>query len=215
MIAGLEILTRVPMPGRVKTRLAPLVGEEGAAAVHEALAEATFDLAAESGLVVTVHLDGDLDHPFAEAIRRRGFAVTPQVSGDLGARLRAAMAGPGRRLALGTDCVTFDPAWLRVAAADPAPVVLGPAEDGGYWCLAVDAPCPALFTDIPWSTPAVADATRAAASRAGLAVSDLPTCYDIDAPADLHRLVSDPACPPSLRSRLLPLLPQEFSRCPS
>lgn len=203
---GVEILTRVPTPGRVKTRMAPALGDAGAADLHAALAEATFDLAAASGLPVTVHLEGDLDHPFAMGIRRRGFQLQVQAPGDLGARIRAAMSAPGRRVVLGTDCVVFEPDWLRQAVEDHSPVVLGPAEDGGYWCLAANTPCPALFENIPWSTDAVVDATRAAAARAGHAVSLLPTCYDVDTPADLARLRRDPACPPALARRLL-LLP--------
>lgn len=213
MNTSLEILTRTPAAGRAKTRLIPRLGAEGAARLHAALAEATFDLAAASGLPVTVHLDGDLESAFAAAIRARGFGVVPQVEGDLGARLRAATAQPGRRVLLGTDCVTFDPAWLEVAASDPAPVVLGPAEDGGYWTLALDAPCPALFEQIPWSTEAVAAATLAAAARLGRKVKLLPTCYDIDAPPDLLRLAADPACPRALRERISLLLSSCKEQC--
>lgn len=193
------MLTRTPDPGRVKTRLIPAIGAERAAALHEAMAIETVLRAGAAGLPVVVALDGPLDHPFALRLRGLGAEIIEQGGGDLGARLTRAMAGPGRLLALGTDCVTFDPAWLRRAAELDAPVVIGPAEDGGYWTLAIDAPQPALFQDMPWSTPEVARLTVQAATRLGLRVETLPTCYDIDVPADLDRLRADPACPPSLR----------------
>ena len=193
------VITRTPRPGAVKTRLIPALGAEGAARLHEAMALETVARAAASGLEVCVHLEGALDDPFADRLRALGASLTAQVSGGFSARLIAAMTGPGRRVALGTDCVTFDPAWLVRAASCDAPVALGPAEDGGYWTIAADQPFPALFDGIPWSTSAVTAATLDAAARAGLAVETLPICYDIDTPADLDRLRRDPACPPSLR----------------
>ncbi|MFT5686699.1 MAG: glycosyltransferase A (GT-A) superfamily protein (DUF2064 family), partial [Myxococcota bacterium] len=72
--------------------------------------------------------------------------------------------------------------------------------DGGYWMLALDAPCRGLFADIPWSTDAVAETTMRRASDLGLAVHLAPTCYDIDEPTDLQRLLADPRCPPALRT---------------
>ena len=194
-----EILTRVPLPGTAKTRLIPVLGADGAAALHAALVAETLARVRQSGLPARIHLDGPLDHPWCEALRAQGWALLAQIPGDLGARLQAAMAGPGRRLALGTDCVTFAPAWLVEAARAPAPVVLGPAEDGGYWTLCVDAPLPEIFEQIDWSTPRVAAQTRARAQALGLPVGEAPSCYDIDTPEDLDRLRSDPACPPSLR----------------
>ncbi len=204
--ARVVVLTRTPEPGRVKTRLIPALGAEGAARLHEALAMETVTRALASGLPVDVALDGAPEHPFARALHALGATILPQGGGDLGARLARALEGPQRRIALGTDCVGFDPAWLAAAARDPADLLLGPAEDGGYWTIGVRPPLPALFDDMPWSTPQVLAATLARAERLGLAVTQLPTCYDIDTPADLTRLRDDPACPPSLLS-LLGLLP--------
>ena len=193
-----EILTRSPTPGRVKTRLIPALGAERAAALHAAMVHETLRRVAAAGLEARVHLDGDLEDPFARGLMDLGAALVPQASGDLGDRILAALSGPGRALVLGTDCVAFEPAWLQRAAASPAPVVIGPAEDGGYWTLAVERAQPELFQGVPWSTDGVLAATMQAAGRLGLKVETLPTCYDIDTPADLDRLRRDPACPPSL-----------------
>ena len=68
----------------------------------------------------------------------------------------------------------------------------------GYWMLALDAPCDALFEDIPWSTPEVGRRTMERAHSLGLTLALAPTAYDIDEPAELLRLINDPRCPPSL-----------------
>jgi len=66
--------------------------------------------------------------------------------------------------------------------------VLLPVADGGYILIGLKAPCPALFTDMPWSTPAVAAETLRRMAELGLRVWQGPTLHDIDEPADLARL---------------------------
>ena len=68
-------------------------------------------------------------------------------------------------------------------------VVLGPAEDGGYYLLGMTAPHGRLYAGIDWSTERVTAQTRAAA--AGLPCLELPTWYDVDDRAALGRLVVD------------------------
>lgn len=194
----LAVLTRDPVPGYVKTRLIPALGAEGAAMLHRSMASETIVRALASGLPVTVHLQGDLRGDFAAELRAYGASVVAQASGDLGARIGAALAGAGRRLVIGTDSPTLATAWLLRAAEAPGPVVLGPAEDGGYWLLGVDGPAEPLLEGVPWSTAGVLAATLARAALAGLGVTLLPRGFDVDVPADLDRLVQDPDCPPAL-----------------
>jgi len=196
------VLTKVPAPGRVKTRLAPALGEEGAMEMHCLLAEATLALAARSGLPVGVSLSGPLDSSFAEALRSTGVPVEAQAEGDLGDRLRHALRGPGRRIALGTDCPLFEPAWLRLAARSAAPVAFGPSEDGGYWTVAIDPPQDEIFRDIPWSSSETLSVSLARARAAGILVELLPRCLDIDEPPALGQLASSPRCPPAIRAFL-------------
>ena len=75
-------------------------------------------------------------------------------------------------------------------------VVLGPADDGGYYLLGVKAAHAHLFADIGWSTDSVATTTRVRAAELGLEVVELPSWYDVDDPESLNRLAaetSDPA----------------------
>lgn len=200
MSARVVVLTKDPTPGRVKTRLAATLGAEGAARLHAAFAQATVRRAARSGLPVTVSLRGDLQGPFARALAALGAGLETQADGDLGDRLTHALRGPGRALALGTDCLTFEPAWLAEAAARAEPVAFGPSNDGGYWCVAVEgtggpSATERIFRDIPWSTPRALAASEAAAAAAGLAVARLPQSFDVDDDDDLLQLLAHPRCP--------------------
>ena len=82
---------------------------------------------------------------------------------------------------------------IQAARALLAPgerIVLGPAEDGGYYLMGMQQPHAQLFADIAWSTSSVAAATRARAAALGLDVVTLPAWYDVDDAASLDRLLA-------------------------
>jgi hypothetical protein len=76
-------------------------------------------------------------------------------------------------------------------AAEGDRVVLGPAEDGGYYLLGMKAAHAHLFADIAWSTESVAATTRTRAAQLGLDVVELPPWYDVDDQAGLKRLLDE------------------------
>ena len=97
--------------------------------------------------------------------------------------------------------------------------VIGPAEDGGYYLLALKAPHRRLFEEIDWSTERVFAQTLARAAEIGLPVERLPAWYDVDDLAGLRRLHHDlfasraqedpdlaPSAPEHTRRRLLQML---------
>ena len=125
--------------------------------------------------------------------------------------MRACIRPDVRTVLLGTDCVLFEPEWIMEAVCATAPVAIGPSADGGYWTLSVGAGASLpllddLFEDIAWSTSTVLTETLARCARRGTPVDILPSCYDVDEPADLSRLFHDRRCPPRVRS-LLETLP--------
>lgn len=107
--------------------------------------------------------------------------------------------------ALGSDHPTLPldlvhRAFERVEAG--ADVVLGPAEDGGYYLIALgrQAVVPRLFDGVAWSTGSVLATTLDRCRELGLAVELLPEAADVDTPEDLRRLAarmasSDLGCP--------------------
>ena len=83
---------------------------------------------------------------------------------------------------------------LRTAELMRAPgdrAVLGPAEDGGYYLLALKAPHAAMFADIAWSTDTVAETTRLRARQIGLELVELDPWYDVDDAASLGVLLAE------------------------
>jgi uncharacterized protein len=107
--------------------------------------------------------------------------------------------GHGSAVVLNSDSPTLPTSLLvRTAAtlaAEDDRVVLGPADDGGYYLLGMKAAHAGLFADIAWSTGSVAETTRTRAAALGLEVVELPAWYDVDEQAALTRLLDDTATP--------------------
>ena len=187
------VFAKAPVPGRVKTRLIPALGETGAAQLAERMLEQALQqaLAAAVG-PVELCMSPAPDTPEWASIRLpAGIETSDQGEGDLGAR----MARPAQRaiargeavLLTGTDCPDLSAARLRVAAAQLAghDAVLHPATDGGYPLLGLRAFDATLFENMPWSTAAVADLTLQRITALGWTVWVGDTLRDIDEPADL------------------------------
>ena len=83
----------------------------------------------------------------------------------------------------------------RLLAAPDAGDVIGSAEDGGYYLLGMRSAEHPLFTDIAWSTDAVAGQTRERAGASGMALAELEPWYDVDDASALRRLLADVETP--------------------
>jgi len=192
---NLAVFARAPVAGEAKTRLVPVLGAEGAAALQRQLIERTLATAcAVPGARATLWVAGDPAHPFIAAMAARfGVAVAAQAGADLGARMHHAFVAAGTPLVLiGTDCPQLTPGDLAAAAAALATheVVIQPASDGGYVLIGLARPQPALFDSIDWGGPRVLAQTRDRIAALGLRCALRPTLDDLDTPADLQRAVA-------------------------
>jgi hypothetical protein len=195
--ALLVVFARAPVPGRVKTRLAPLLGAAGAARLHEQMVEmaARTALSARCG-AVELHCAPDARHAFFRALRSRlGLRLRSQDRGDLGERMHRAFALALRRHAyvvlVGSDCPALRPADLRAAVRalrGGADAVLGPAEDGGYALLGLRRVRGELFDGVAWGGSRVLAQTRRRLARLGWRWQELRTLWDVDRPQDVARL---------------------------
>jgi len=89
---------------------------------------------------------------------------------------------------IGTDSPTLPASVFSDAfrLMEDRPLVLGPAEDGGYYLIGLSKVIPEIFTGIDWGTGWVLQQTLRAAGSNKVAL--LPQTYDIDTPEDLQRL---------------------------
>lgn len=191
----LNIFTRYPVPGKVKTRLIPELGEEGAALLHQRMAEDTIQRAHASEVLTDVDVRVWFTGASAEQMQSwlgEEICCLEQPSCDLGQRIfhvieQGMQQGYTKVVIIGTDCPDLSSeiiqqAFLHLENSD---VVLGPASDGGYYLIGVRCADDSLFTDIEWGGADVLKHTRQKAEALGLSVSLLSELHDIDFPEDL------------------------------
>lgn len=188
------VFAKAPVPGTVKTRLAGLLGEQGACELHAQLVRRALAAAVQAHPAsIELWCTPALDHPFfAECARSYGCALREQEGADLGERMANAFeASQGAPLVLiGTDCPALEARHILAAAAalGDHDAVFVPAEDGGYVLAGLARPAPAIFARIAWGTPVVMRQTRERLAEAGLRWRELETLWDVDRPDDYRRL---------------------------
>jgi uncharacterized protein len=192
----IAVFAKAPVAGAVKTRLATLLGPEGAAGLHAGLVRHALSTAVQSRLgPVELWCAPDASHPFFERCAHEfGVALRSQEGADLGERMRrafdAALGARSSLIVIGSDCPVLREADLRAAfeALRSHDAVIAPAEDGGYVLVGLSRPAPALFDGIDWGTSAVIGQTRARLASAGIEWKELATLWDVDRPEDYARL---------------------------
>lgn len=195
--ASLMIFAKAPVAGAAKTRLAPALGEQGAADLHARLTERTLHTAITANLApVELWCSPDCSHPFFQTVAGTvGRRV--QHGQDLGDRManafEAVLANHPYAVLIGTDCPAITPDYLARAFAlldGSADAVLGPAEDGGYVLLGLRRMDKRLFEGVAWGTDRVLDETRERLVALGWRWQELETLWDVDRPVDLERLMA-------------------------
>jgi hypothetical protein len=188
------MLARAPVPGQVKTRLIPVLGEEGACDLQRLLLERALRLPAQGFTQRFLWLDDSPDAQLQALADQLGWTLVEQPAGDLGERMRRiatlGLAGSDAVVLIGNDCPALDGEYLSGAckALHGQPVVLGPAEDGGYVLLGLRCVDPMLFHDMPWGTDQVLSKTCERLQQLDWHHRLLPALWDVDRPEDLPRL---------------------------
>ena len=175
------VLAKVPIPGRVKTRLCPPCTPDQAAAIAEAALADTLDAARAADVprrVIAFDQESTVD----------GFDVIQQHGDGLAERIAHAFADtsaqsnePIVQIGMDTPQVTASLLEHAVRLLTTADAVLGSAEDGGWWALGLrNASHAALLLPVPMSTSDTGRLTLAALENAGLTVTQLPMLRDVD-----------------------------------
>lgn len=192
------VFAKAPIPGKVKTRLAPAYGKRRAAQLYRRMLAETLKKAA--GLApLELWCSPDPRHPFLHQCARAYSARCESQHGrDLGSRMHRAFAHTLRRydwaIIVGSDCVSLSRSDLDVACATLArgsTAILGPAADGGYVLLGLRHADPSVFQGIPWGSDRVLTLTRRRLTVGGYRWKELPVRWDADRPEDVRRWLGE------------------------
>lgn len=199
----LLLFARLPRVGANKTRLISAIGAENATLVYRLLVEQTLSqartLANKEACQVTVCFTGGTACE-AKAEFGGDVAYCEQVGETLGDRLQFATklafdGGAKSVVVVGTDCpslraIDLSLAFERLEVDD---LVIGPAVDGGYYLIGLNAHHGSLFKGIDWSTSKVLQQTLQRTIELGLRVHLLRELPDVDYAEDLLPLRSSDA----------------------
>jgi rSAM/selenodomain-associated transferase 2/rSAM/selenodomain-associated transferase 1 len=195
------MLARYPRLGEVKTRLVPPLTAEKALDLHDRLARHTLRSLLAVQATGEARAEVRTDAAFARVAYDwlgRGFSARYQGEGDLGDRIRLAFGesfarGDERVVVVGSDCPRLTAGHIRDALTrlDGVDVVLGPADDGGYYLVALAKPrakksVPVLFSGVEWGTGSVLARTLAICEKNGLTWALLEQLPDVDRPEDVE-----------------------------
>jgi len=195
MTETLIIFTRYPEAGKTKTRMIPALGAISAAKLQREMTEHTLKTAKQlqlsRNISVEVHFAGG-DVLLMSEWLGKDISFLPQIEGDLGQKMRSAFdiafnLGNHRVVTIGTDCPDINSKILNAAfdALQEKDLVLGAAEDGGYYLIGLNHSIPELFKNINWGTDKVLNQTQNIAGKLGLNINYLPVLRDVDCPDDL------------------------------
>jgi rSAM/selenodomain-associated transferase 1 len=190
MKEALLIFTKNPERGKVKTRLAATIGNEAALTIYMQLLSHTS--------AITSYLPVDKFVFYSNHILKKDiwdntyFFKQVQIGDDLGERMKNAFAatfqkGYDKIIIIGTDCADLNADIILTAFAhlNLYDVLIGPAEDGGYYLLGMKQLHAALFEEINWSTHTVLSETTKKCNAMQLSYHLLPVLHDIDEEKDL------------------------------
>ena len=193
----LIVYVKKPEAGKSKTRLGAHIGYNQAAGVYARLlfsylADLLRSDSLEGVAITLAAADKDSAAFFKSAYPE--FRIVEQIPEGLGERMWASFdevftLGADAAVLTGSD-IPFLSAELVAAAfqkLEENQIVLGPAEDGGYYLIGMQRPGWKVFDDIPWSTKTVLEKTMNKLNALRLKYAVLPKRSDLDVEADYIR----------------------------
>ncbi len=197
-----------PVLGAVKTRLTPTLSQQQALNLHCSLVTLTFNTIANAKLgrqelwVGCHSKEGNATHDFfMQLVKQKTVEIYLQQGSDLGERMyhaaKECLQRAARVVIVGSDCPFIDANYLasaRQVLLAENPVVIGPANDGGYVLIGFTQVAPQLFAEVTWGSAQVLAQTRNNLHLLGWSWSELTALDDIDRPEDLRLLPAD-VCP--------------------
>ena len=198
------VFARLPVEGKVKTRLAKEIGDKNSAILYQVCAEHLF-----KEVKKVKKYDTDLflfysDENETGKIKKwvgEDFYFYPQSGENLGTKMLNAFQQIFEKkyskvIIVGTDVPDIDSTLILNAfmELDNNDFVIGPSHDGGYYLLGMKSPANHLFSNIKWGTETVLTSTLEKLNKRKIPFKLLPELIDIDIKKDIikwHQTVSD------------------------
>ena len=189
MKKSLLILAKNPTLGTVKTRLAATVGNIKALKIYNQLLRYTYEITKSVCAKKYIFYSNFVD---LNDFWGTQYLKEKQEGYLLGDRIRNALhnVNSSKMVLIGSDCAQLttqiiENAFEKLSNYD---VVIGPAEDGGYYLIGVKSDYDYLFENMPWSEPQLLKKTLDKIVAKQKSYFLLPTLLDLDDETDLKKI---------------------------
>ncbi|CCU80159.1 hypothetical protein HSACCH_01897 [Halanaerobium saccharolyticum subsp. saccharolyticum DSM 6643] len=202
MQAAVIIMSRAPIAGKTKTRLESHLKKDECAELHQAfLKDINFKLLKLKKINSQIDLylsftPREQETIFSEIIDEH-FTRIPQRGQDLGEKMfnalnDAYLLSDLPVIITGSDIplLDIDIFTEAIAGLKERDLVIGPADDGGYYLIGMKKPKKFIFDFENWGNSAVLDRTIKEASKHNLKIHFLPEASDVDTFQELLKLRS-------------------------
>ena len=177
--------------GKVKTRLAKTIGNQGAFEVYKELVQITENVTNELTLDKRIYFsDVVIDTKW-----KNDYKIVQQGE-TLGDRMKNAFhdgfkAGYKNIILIGSDLPSLTSSIINKGfdELENNEVVFGPAEDGGYYLVGFSNMKDYVFENKPWSQPNLLDITKKELQKNNTSFDLLETLNDIDNIEDLQNSI--------------------------
>jgi rSAM/selenodomain-associated transferase 1 len=186
-----------PEKGKVKSRLAAVIGDDSALSLYKNLVAQMLSILKGGTFPLYIcFFPKNAQKPIKNWLGRE-YRYIPQNGKDLGERMRNSFVdgfamGHKRVVLIGSDIPDLPMKYIEEAfqSLKRMDAVIGPAYDGGYYLIGFKDKTfsPQVFEGIAWGTKSVFDETMKKLKRFRRAVHTLPCQRDIDTVEDLKRL---------------------------
>ncbi|CAB1245432.1 conserved hypothetical protein [Clostridiaceae bacterium BL-3] len=194
---ALILMTRVPIPGKTKTRLMEILTGEECAKLHIQFLMDIFKVCSrlvnDTDIYLTYTPKEDLS--YMKDMIPEYIDTFPQIGGDLGDKMDNAIdtvlhKGYKKVALIGTDIPEIQPSNIARAFSvlEDKDLCLGPTEDGGYYLIGMKKRNSQIFSSsINWGKKSVIEGTIDIANRNNITVGFTCKCCDIDTKEDLMK----------------------------
>lgn len=185
------VFTKNPTLGKVKTRLAKTIGDEKALEIFKLLMTHTLQVTSNATADKYVFYSDYI--PENDVWKSKKFFQFLQNGNELGEKMSHAFSksfenGYKQVVIVGSDCLDLTTELIHEAFENlkTNDVVAGPALDGGYYLLGMNAFYPTLFENKTWSTETVLKETLDDVIKMSKSYTLLKALSDIDEEKDLQ-----------------------------
>lgn len=198
MNKALILFTRVPIPGKTKTRLMPFLNEDECAEIHACFVKDIYEKSKAVDADLYVFYTPKDEKQLLTPLFDKDVVCLPQYGEDLGERMKHAIGivlrmGYEKVILIGTDIPQIHPETLNNAfdSLDEKDIVIHPTFDGGYYLIGMKREYESIWKIERYGTNTVIYDTLQHMRNERLSTAVGQMYYDVDDKEDLLHLYND------------------------